>query len=241
MTHDIADDQDDDREDFFDIDDIDDIEKRPSFLTSPPGPSSSYPGLIFCAMMCIFSLLYWHSSYDQYLGVSYHTMFIEHEYWRLVTSLFVHADLTHLLANMPLFFIFSWLLHHYYGVIAFPVCALLSGIFTQLIVLPYYNPHTILLGASGMLYGMMSLWLVWYIRYEHTRSAKSKWLRVIGFLLIMLVPSTFSPKVSHLAHGVGFVLGALEWIVLFPFMSKRIEKKWGQVDSNTSQDDHHRV
>ena len=92
-----------------------------------------------------------------------------------------------------------------------------------------------------MLYGMMSLWLVWFIRYEHTHSAKSKWLRVIGFLLIMLVPSTFSPKVSHLAHGVGFVLGLLKGIMLFPFMSKRIKKKWGQVDSNASQNHHHKL
>ena len=97
---------DEDHDEFSWEDFAEDREKKTGFLTLKPDKDSFYPAFIACAFMYFLSLLYWYSDVGQYLWVSYRDIFIEQEYWRIVTSVFIHADIKHFLANVPLFFYF---------------------------------------------------------------------------------------------------------------------------------------
>lgn len=79
----------------------------------------------------------------------------KHEYWRLLTCGFVHADMQHLLFNMFTLFFFGGLMERFYtasvGPWAFPLIYL-SGIVVS--ILPSYLRHRhdaqyVSLGASG--------------------------------------------------------------------------------------------
>ncbi len=70
-----------------------------------------------------------------------------------------------------------------------------------------YEPRTHLVGASGMLYGMVALWLVLYVRFETRFSVPMRIFRAIGVSLLLLFPTTFEEQTSYMAHAAGFVIG----------------------------------
>ena len=120
-----------------------------------------------------------------------------------------------------MFIVFGWALKAYYGYAVFPVISLATGALTNLIAVSIYPPEVRLLGASGMVYGMAALWLVLFLRYDTGHYLPVRLVRVLGFTMVILIPSTLEPHVSYLAHGVGFLCGLLAGIVLLPFVSPR--------------------
>lgn len=167
-------------------------------------------------VLCIaFSLIFWFS--DQFRGllwVSRISIFDQHEYWRLITAIFTHADVGHLLSNLPLLMVFGWLLRGYFGFIAFPLVSLVVGILTNIATL-YFYPETVrLIGASGMVYGVGAMWITFYLRYEIRFSFAKRLLRAIGVFLVLLFPSAYNPTTSYLSHMFGFLFGIVFAIAL---------------------------
>lgn len=188
----------------------------PSPLSAKPSLDSVRPAVIVYALFAILSVIYWNYPNYDFLAVSKYSIYHNHEYYRLITSLFVHGDMIHLLSNGPLFLIFGWLLRHYFGLKIFPVLTLAIGVGTNLITITFMGDNVRLIGASGMVYGMVALWLIFYIRFETKYTIFIRVFRVIAFILIMLFPTTFQPNVSYLAHTVGFLLGVFAAMILIP-------------------------
>jgi rhomboid protease GluP len=153
------------------------------------------------------SLLSWDATYEIHFWVSRELLEQHHAYWRLFTALAAHADWQHLLANAPLFIIFGWLLRSYFGWWFFPVLPVLAGAGANYLTLQWYEPWQRLLGCSGMVYAMVGMWLVLYIRYETRFSLPMRFFRCMGFSFIILMPTTLHPTTSYLAHAFGFLLG----------------------------------
>lgn len=214
------------------------------FLPSAPKPRgrlSHFPAqktLIVPAAfyaLCIFtSYLYWTSPNAKALPVSGASVFHDQQYYRLLTALFTHADIAHLLANGPLFLIFGWLLRSYFGSWVFPVTAFGVGILANLATIAVYPPEQTLVGASGMVYGMVAMWLVFYLKYETVYRFSLRLMRVMGFILIILFPTQFQPKTSYWAHTFGFIIGALAaWL----WTCFRVERAIDQ-ESNPNEERH---
>jgi membrane associated rhomboid family serine protease len=192
--------------------------KPPSALEIGPAIEHMLFPFVLYAFFWVFSLAYWRSGYRDLLPVSNEGIFAKHEYWRAKTALFTHADVPHLLANSPLFLIFGWFLAAYFGLWVFPVLTLLIGVLTNVITV-YFMPETSrLVGASGMLYGMVSLWILLYMRFDSRYGVGTRILRGIAVSLILLFPTTFVANVSYLAHGVGFVVGLALGLLILPFV-----------------------
>ena len=190
------------------------LSRRPSF-------SSSYPALIISIIIVFFTRIMSSGSYEDLLYVSRESVYINHEYWRLVTALFIHADALHLVSNLPLLLLFGLLLFEYFGFIAFPAVPLIIGAASNAFTICFYPTSTHLLGASGMIYGMVSLWLVLYIYNDTDRSIMMRVFRATGFSLIMLFPETYNPSTSYLAHVSGFLGGIISGLILLPFLKVR--------------------
>lgn len=125
------------------------------------------PVVVVFIVCWLASLFYWknHSSHTlsaDWLTSEKNQILTDHEYWRLLTSIAVHSDLSHLLSNGVLFFIFGWILRAYVGSFAFPYLAILAGIITQTITLLTYPSGVRLIGASGAIYAMVGLWLTYW-------------------------------------------------------------------------------
>jgi rhomboid protease GluP len=206
-----------------------DFEEEPR---RPQGPLSRLPRARYArpAILCLVifylaSLVYSRHPLGDKLWASGETVFGQYEYWRLVTSLLTHADIVHLLTNALFFLVFGWLLRAYFGILVFPVASFAIGVATTLLTIALYEPHMQLVGASGMVYGMAALWLVFYIRYDTDHYPSMRILRAVGFVMFMLLPTTLHPTVSYLAHAIGFGIGIAAGLLLLPAVRVRDPEK----------------
>jgi rhomboid protease GluP len=199
------------------------------FLPAPkksPSPMAAVPPLRFLNLpvwmaigFAIASIAYWQNPGKFPLWVSQASLLKDHQYWKLFTALFTHSDMLHLLSNLPLFLIFGWHLRAFFGLVIFPVLAVVAGALANFLTVILYEEQTRLLGASGMLYAMVALWLVYYVRFETAYRFWNKVMRATGFALILLFPTTFQENVSYLAHFWGFICGMVLGALFFPITS----------------------
>ncbi|WP_066370628.1 rhomboid family intramembrane serine protease [Herbidospora mongoliensis] len=124
------------------------------------------------------------------------------EYWRLVTTLFLHYGLLHLLANMIMLWVAARVLEPAVGTTDFLIVYALSGLAASVAV--YYTAHDVLTaGASGAVFGLFSALLVVSVRRK-----LPLWLPLV--LLAFGVVTTFAlPGMSVAAHAGGLVAGAV--------------------------------
>ncbi len=220
-------DNDGDDDVFMDIEDTGPSSDDTKVFTGPLSrwPSWDYagPALLVYALFITMSVLYWQTSLRDLLWISGESFFSEKQFWRGITSIAVHADAVHLLSNTPLFIIFGWLLHAYFGKALFPAASLMAGVISAVMTVWIYEPNVRLVGASGMVYGMAALWLVFFIRYDSDRRVPVRIIRAIGFALVILAPTVYNPSTSYLAHAIGFLAGSVIAVALLPFIRPRRE------------------
>jgi membrane associated rhomboid family serine protease len=222
----FPDDYDADDDDYYPSpEDFNEKPERPKGpLSQFPSPRHALPALFLFFIFYISTVIYTGYPQGEYLWLSGDALFSRHEYWRLATSLFTHADLLHIISNALIFLAFGWMLKAYFGFIAFPGLTLIIGLATNLITIALYDPGIQLIGASGMAYGMVSLWLVLYIQHDTDHSVPVRIMRSVGFALAMMFPTTFDPHVSYLAHATGFGMGLVVGILLLPVIRLRDPK-----------------
>ena len=192
--------------------------KLPGPLDRSPQVGDLRPALGLFLIFWVVSLHDWREAKADGLWVSGDRVFRHHENWRLATALFAHADIGHLLSNAPLFLIFGWYLYAYFGPWIFPGAAVLVGVLSNLATVHFYAAQERLLGASGMLYGMVALWLVLYMRFETNLKPPVRFMRALGVSLLLLFPTTFEPTTSYLAHAMGFSIGLVLGLIVWPIV-----------------------
>lgn len=194
-----------------------------NWLTRPPDTGALFTTLITTGTVIFMSLLYWNDVLNlaEYFIVSRENIFSHHEYWRLWTSLFIHADPKHLLSNLFLFFILGYFLSGYFNLTVFPVMAFVLGGLTNFIVLMNMPENSNLLGLSGVVFWMGGVWLTLYFFIEHRKGLLQKISRTIGIALILFMPSeAFDPHISYLAHAWGFLFGIIFGTFFFIYNRK---------------------
>jgi rhomboid protease GluP len=196
---------------------------QPSGFSVFPKSGSAWVANILFAMCVFASLWHWKSplrTMESYFVASREAVFDKGEYWRLLSALGGHGDMMHFLHNAPIMWFFAWILNAYFGWwIAF-IISLLIGVVSNATTLWWYEPQVRLLGASGMIYGMVSLWLTLYVFFDRKGEWTKRVVRSLGFSLMVFFPQTYEGNVSYLAHASGFF-----WGIFFGFLCIPIVKK----------------
>ena len=197
-----------------------------------PRQGSLLPGAVFVALMTAASLLRWWQpdKYD-YFDVSRAQIFTDGQYWRLISAIFGHGDMQHLAHNVPIYLFFAWILQAYFGFLASVILPVASGIISNALTIYFYEDHVRLLGASGMIFAMVALWLVLYVRIDRGAWWVKRVMRAVGFSLLVLFPQTYEPRVSYLAHLTGFLCGAV-----FGVLFTKVIVKYAPVDLTRTDD-----
>jgi membrane associated rhomboid family serine protease len=132
------------------------------------------------------------------------------EYWRLLTSGFLHAGLFHLLFNMLSLWILGSLLEPAVGRLRFALIylvSLLCGSFGALLL----EPDGLTVGASGAIFGLMAAAAV-YARNRGLSLMESG----LGIWIVLNLVITFTvPNISIGGHIGGLIGGGLAALVLF--------------------------
>ncbi|MCR5067099.1 MAG: rhomboid family intramembrane serine protease [Erysipelotrichaceae bacterium] len=130
---------------------------------------------------------------------------ILHQYWRLLTSGFVHVSILHLLCNLVSLFSLAHAVEEQYGFKKSMLILLLSIMMGNLLEF-VTGPNKVCVGLSGGLYGYLGAMTVFYVRAGHFRN--SAFRRSFFNTLYINVMISFLPNVSYISHLAGFVTGA---------------------------------
>lgn len=175
------------------------------------------------ALCMLFSQVYWNDflQIKSLLKATPNNVFNQNEYWRLITTTFVHADLQHLLSNSFMLFILTYFVTTYYGLAVGAVLSILMGGVTNFFVLHSFDSMEIsLVGISGVVYYLWGFWFSLYLFIEKKYTPVRRFLNVASIFFILLVPTTYSPRTSYLAHYLGFSIGFLVGLIYYPIKAK---------------------
>ncbi len=180
-----------------------------TLLSKKPGKDAARAVAWTLGVLLFVSALYWWGppGFAAALPASGETVFEQGETWRLVTALAAHADPIHLLSNAVFL---TWLIYLSYGAFGpslYPWTAVPLSAVALAVTLEGYPPNIRVVGASGMLYLLAGAWLMLYVLVERRLSVLKRIVRVVGFFLVVLVPTSIRPEVSYRAHGIGLFFG----------------------------------
>jgi uncharacterized protein len=133
------------------------------------------------------------------------------EPWRLLTSMFLHADIFHLLFNMYALFIFGLLIEQKIGPKRFLGAYLLSGLVASAAASLFYAKA---LGASGAIMSILGLTIILLpdlkvlFFFVIPMSMRTAGIIFAAFDLIGAFTGSFGP-IAHVAHLAGLACGLL--------------------------------
>ncbi|MEU3773017.1 rhomboid family intramembrane serine protease [Streptomyces sp. NPDC032472] len=129
------------------------------------------------------------------------------QYYRLLTSVFLHAEWWHIAGNMLALWVIGGPLEAALGRLRYLAVYLLSGLGASAFVYLLTEPNTQTLGASGAVFGLLgaTVVLVRRLRYE----MRPVITMVVLMLVLTFVPLGGSLSVSWQAHIGGLVTGLL--------------------------------
>jgi rhomboid protease GluP len=182
-------------------------------------------GLFVLTLCTVMSLLYWDKTnqVSNLLSANQNSITESREYWRLFTTTLIHGDLKHLLSNSLMLYILTYFVTAFYGGGVSIIWSLIMGMLTNFIVISQYeNGLTSLVGASGVIFYLWGFWLVLYVFIQRHMSLMNRLLRVGAVFMILLIPTSYSPQTSYMAHYVGFLIGVVNGVLYFTLFHKKL-------------------
>jgi len=133
--------------------------------------------------------------------LAYNSALLPTQPWRIVTVLFVHSGVFHILFNMWALFIFGRMLENMLGTWRFLALYFISGIAGSMLV-TFLAPGTWVVGASGAIFGLFA---AFFVLQRSLGNNAVQLLVIIGLnLVIGFLPGT---NISWQAHVGGVLAG----------------------------------
>ena len=129
---------------------------------------------------------------------------IDLEYYRLITSMFLHADIMHIFSNMIALLLFGSAVENNYSKIEYLIIYFISGLIGNLFSLILLPLNVISLGASGAIFGLIGAAFVLFA------VDGDKSLILLGlFYLFYFIIASLAPGINLWAHLFGLMGGVL--------------------------------
>ena len=140
--------------------------------------------------------------------------------WRLITPIFIHLSILHILFNMLWFKDLGYLIEYKFGKHNLLILILVSGVISNL--LQYFVSGPQFGGMSGVLYAMLGfVWVYKKIHQDFDYSLPARDITImIGWLLLCL--TGFLGPIANSAHAGGLFVGML-------FAVYKAPEKWGRL------------
>ena len=143
-------------------------------------------------------------------GALYGPAVIEgHQYYRLVTAMFMHFGVGHLFGNMILLYALGRIIEEELGKIKYVAVYLLSGIVGNIVSVIYYmsrSVNAVSAGASGAVFGLVGV-ILWLIIVNHGQYKGINIFRILLMIAFALYSGWTGSGINNAAHVAGLVTG----------------------------------
>ncbi len=152
-----------------------------------------------------------------------------HQYYRLITSAFLHIGVLHLAFNMYALYILGKEIESYFGKVKYVIIYFMSALIGSLISLIFITDNTISAGASGAIFGLMGALLYFGYHYRAMlNNAITK--QILPLILLNLVIGFISSDINNFAHIGGLIGGLIASIAVgVKYKSTKFEKTNGLI------------
>jgi rhomboid protease GluP len=157
-------------------------------------------------------------------GANFRPVTLEGEWWRLLTSCFLHIGIIHLLMNLYALMYIGMQLEPYLGQRRFLVAYLLSGIAGSANSL-YWHELTISAGASGAIFGMYGVFLAMLTTNLIEKAARQTMLTSIAIFVGYNLLNGIRGGIDNAAHIGGLLSGIVIGYAFYPSLVKPAKEK----------------
>ncbi|MGE0003655.1 MAG: rhomboid family intramembrane serine protease [Candidatus Izemoplasmatales bacterium] len=138
-----------------------------------------------------------------------------HEYYRMIATIFLHGGIFHFLMNMFALYVLGTALEQGLGTWRYLLIYFVAGIGSSLAVVLFSDAYTLSIGASGAIYGVMGALL--YITFARREWFTPRSVQSIRSMMLLNIAITFLvPMISIAGHLGGLFFGVVITILLLP-------------------------
>ena len=174
-------------------------------LTRADAPIVTYSIIALCVLVFIAEVLTGVLGAGDlgvvFWGLAFLPPYAVAEPWRMITSIFVHMTVLHILFNLYSLFILGPELEKLLGRARYVTLFLLAGLGGSVAVL-FLAPDTVVSGASGAIFGLFG---AYFVIVRHLGGGSRQMLIVIA---INVVIGFIVPNIAWEAHIGGLIVGA---------------------------------
>ena len=156
-------------------------------------------------------------------GANFKPLTTNGEWWRMLTSTFLHGGLMHLLANMYGLLFVGIFLEPLLGKAKYAIIYLTTGIFASMASLYFHEP-SVSIGASGAIFGLYGVFLALLLTKvfpkDFSKTFLTSTLIFIGYNLLM---GFAGAGIDNAAHIGGLVSGFIVGLILYPKLKRQAE------------------
>lgn len=149
--------------------------------------------------------LYTQLNTDVLLLVQVNALVFHGFYWQLITSIFVHASILHLVGNMAFLFIFGLRAEEMFSLPEYLSIYFLGGLAGNFLTLLFLDPYAVSLGASGAIFSLFGAVVIF-----SRRSVRQSIMGALVYAFFLFFISS-GPQVNYFAHfgglGAGLLIG----------------------------------
>lgn len=144
-------------------------------------------------------------------GADFGPLTLSGDWWRLLTSMFVHGSIIHIALNMWCLWSLGELAESLYGRWTFAAVYLISGLAGSVVSVAH-NPNVLSVGASGAVFGIAGALIAslklgnFSLPREHVKATLSS---VVTFAVYNLIFGAASSRIDNAAHIGGLIAGLI--------------------------------
>lgn len=192
------------------INDKNEVEaKKAEDIFTKKKPVVTYTLIIINILVFIAMYIFGKGSEDNLtlvlFGANYPALVRAGDYYRLITSAFLHSGLLHLIFNNYALYVIGSQLESFLGKVKFLIIYLVSAICGSLMSMLFSNGISV--GASGAIFGFLGSLLYFGYNYRVYLGTVLK-SQIIPLIVLNLVIGFITPGIDNAAH-IGGLLGGL--------------------------------
>ena len=153
-------------------------------------------------------------------GSNYSPLTLSGDWWRLVTCVFIHFGIIHLVMNIYALYMAGVYLEPMLGKTKYIVAYLATGIFASLASLWWHSEGGNSAGASGAIFGLYGVFLALLFTNLIPKQVRSSLLQSIGVFVVFNLIYGTKAGVDNAAHIGGLLSGLIVGFIFFPLLKK---------------------